>query len=66
MSQKLSFEEAMQRLNLITEILERNDVSLDEAMKLFEEGLQLVNECNETLTGFESKVEELLKQYQGE
>lgn len=64
MSEKLSFEEAMQRLNIITSTLESNEVNLDEAMKLFEEGLQLINECNTTLTTFETKVNELLTQYQ--
>lgn len=66
MTKKLSFEEAMQRLNTITTTLESNEVNLDEAMKLFEEGLQLIKECNTTLTGFETKVNELLTQYQGE
>ena len=66
MSKEVSFEEAMQRLNEITDVLERNDVNLDEAMKLFEEGLQLIKQCNTTLNSFQEKVNELLEQYQGE
>ncbi len=58
------FEEAMERLNAVVATLEKNEVPLDEAIKLFEEGLELVQFCDQKLKSFETKVEELMKDYQ--
>ncbi|MEG0411190.1 MAG: exodeoxyribonuclease VII small subunit, partial [Erysipelotrichaceae bacterium] len=43
------------------ELLEKNEQPLDETIKLFEEGLLLVNECDKQLKTFENKIEELAK-----
>lgn len=58
------FEEAMGRLNDVVATLEKNEVPLDEAIKLFEEGLELVQFCDQKLKSFETKVEELMQDYQ--
>lgn len=58
------FEEAMERLNEVVSMLEKNEVPLDEAIVLFEEGLELVKFCDQKLKSFETKVEELMKDYQ--
>jgi len=58
------FEEAMERLNEVVSMLEKNEVPLDEAIILFEEGLELVKFCDQKLKSFETKVEELMKDYQ--
>ncbi len=58
------FEEAMERLNEVVYMLEKNEVPLDEAIVLFEEGLELVKFCDQKLKSFETKVEELMKDYQ--
>ena len=58
------FEEAMERLNKVVSMLEKNEVPLDEAIVLFEEGLELVKFCDQILKSFETKVEELMKDYQ--
>lgn len=63
MSEKQSFEVAMNRLNTIIGSLERNDISLDESLVLFEEGLRLVKECDGQLKNFEGKVRELMEHY---
>jgi len=63
MNDKMTFEQAMNRLTVIISMLERNDLSLDESIKLFEEGLTLVKECDGQLHGFESKVQELMEHY---
>ena len=42
MSQKLSFESAMQRLNEIVDRLEKEPGNLEQSLALFEEGLTLV------------------------
>ncbi len=46
---KQSFEEAIKRLEQIVEALERGDVPLDEALNLYEEGIQLSRSCGERL-----------------
>lgn len=61
MDNKLTFEEAMNRLDEIVTKLERNDASLDETIKLFEEGLGLVKHCDGQLKDFELKINELSK-----
>lgn len=60
-AQKKSFEESMERLNVIVSELESNEKPLDETIKLFEEGLNLVKDCDAKLKQFESKVDELMK-----
>lgn len=56
----LSFEAALARLDEILGSLERDNVPLDELMKLYEEGVGLLRLCNEQLDGAEQKVK-LLK-----
>ena len=41
MNKELTFEQAFKRLNEITEIIQKNDCTLDEGFALFEEGLKL-------------------------
>lgn len=59
--EKLTFDQAMKRLNEIVASLDKNELELEKAIALFEEGLQLVNFCEEKLKGFEGKIEQLLK-----
>lgn len=61
MATKKTFEQSMDRLNDIVELLEKNEQPLDETIKLFEEGLLLINECDKQLKTFENKIEELAK-----
>ena len=56
------FEECLQRLEEVVNHLERGDVPLEQALKLFEEGVQLSNSCRKELEEAEGKVEILLKQ----
>lgn len=46
---KTTFEEDMQRLEQIVRAMERGDVPLEESMKLFQEGTELVKRCSERL-----------------
>ena len=64
MEQKLPFKQSMSRLEEIIQALEKNEIELEEAITLFEEGLQLVNSCDSQLKNFENKVQELLTAYQ--
>lgn len=55
----ITFEEKMKRLEQITKILERNEVTLDESIKLFEEGLKLSEELDSQLKTYQTKIIEL-------
>lgn len=59
MAKTMTYEAAMQRLEEIAEILERNEISLEESMKLFEEGTKLTAFCKEQLDKAEQKITEL-------
>jgi exodeoxyribonuclease VII small subunit len=56
------FEECLQRLEKIVEQLEKGEIPLEQALKLFEEGIALSNNCRKELEDAEGKVEILLKQ----
>lgn len=57
---KLSFEQAMGRLEEIVGLLERGECGLDDSLKLFEEGAGLAGQCEELLSKAEQKVNLLL------
>lgn len=59
MAKTMTYEAAKQRLEEIAEILERNEISLEESMKLFEEGTKLTAFCKEQLDKAEQKITEL-------
>ena len=56
---KLSFEQSLQRLDEILATLEKDGVALDELMKLYEEGVNHLRNCNEQLDTAEQKVKML-------
>ena len=56
------FEDCLQQLEKIVEQLERGDLSLEESLKLFEQGVSLSNSCRQELEAAEGKVEILMKQ----
>ncbi len=57
---KKTFETALTKLEKITTELEAGDLSLENSLKKFDEGIQLVNFCNTKLEDAKSKVEVLL------
>jgi exodeoxyribonuclease VII small subunit len=63
---KQAFEQSLARLEEIVRKLENANVPLDEAMKLFEEGMQLSRDCQKQLEQAEARVEILLKKAGGE
>lgn len=56
---KLSFEQAMKRLEEIVSTLERGEAPLEESMALFEEGSKLLRQCTVMLDKAEQKVTKL-------
>jgi exodeoxyribonuclease VII small subunit len=55
------FEESFKRLGKIVEKLEGGELSLDEALKQFEEGIRLAKGLNQKIEESRRKVEQLLK-----
>lgn len=57
MSKKITFEESLVRLEEITLKIESGELTLDESLKLFEEGIKLSRFCEKRLTSAEQKIE---------
>lgn len=53
----MNFEEMMRRLDVVVKALENGDASLEDSLKLFEEGTKLIRACSEILTNAEKKIE---------
>jgi len=61
MNQKnASFEGNMQRLEQIVRAMERGDVPLEESLKLFQEGTELVRACNLLLENAQLQVKKIM------
>lgn len=56
MNEELTYEKAMTRLEEIVSLLEKNDMSLDDSIKLFEEGTRLTAFCSEKLKNAKAKI----------
>lgn len=57
----LTYEQAIRRLEEIVTTLESNETSLDDALKLFEEGTRLTSFCNKKLNEAKQKITEIEK-----
>ena len=55
-----NFEDSLLKLEGIVDALEDNDVSLEESVKKFEEGIKLVKDCQKQLKEAELKVNKLM------
>jgi exodeoxyribonuclease VII small subunit len=60
-----NFEESMKRLEEIVRDLEGGDLTLEESLRVFEEGMVLVKFCSEKLEEVEQKVTRLVKESEG-
>ena len=56
---KLTYEQALARLEEIVALLERGEASLEESLALFEEGAKLTKQCTAMLDQAEQKVAKL-------
>lgn len=59
--ENVNFEEAMNQLEQIVSQLERGDVPLEEAIDLFQSGMQLSKLCNQKLAEVERKIEMIVE-----
>ena len=55
-----TFEENMQRLEQIVRAMERGDVALEESLKLFQEGTQLVQQCSKLLDDAQLQIRQVM------
>lgn len=63
MKKQETFEEDLNRLEEITAKLEKEEnISLEETMKLFEEGIGLSKKCNQQIEEAEKKISILIKE----
>lgn len=54
--ENITFESAISRLEEIVKLLEKGNSSLDDSLKLYEEGISLIRFCNKALDNAESKI----------
>jgi len=64
-AQKKNFETSLGSLESIVRELERGDLSLEDSLKLFEDGVRLARECQDRLNQAERRIEVLLRDSDG-
>ena len=62
---KQQFEKKLERLEELVKKLSEEKVSLDEAMKLYQEGMKLGAECFKKVRGVEKDVQQLVEKSEG-
>lgn len=65
-AKELSFEEALTRLEKVVKQLEDGQLPLEEALRLFGEGVELANTCNTQLEEAEQRISMLVTKPSGE
>lgn len=60
-----SFEECLQSLENVVERIEGGELSLEDSLATFEEGVRLVQSCNRKLSDVERRIEVLTKDSEG-
>lgn len=60
-----TFEQSMQRLEQIVRAMEQGEVSLDESLKLFQEGTALASNCAKMLDEAQLQVKKLVQTADG-
>ncbi len=61
-----TFERSLDELEEIVDRLESGEMSLEDSLKLFENGIKLVRNCREKLTSAERRIEMLVKDSNGQ
>ncbi len=56
------FEESLEKLEQLVERMEEGDLSLEDSLKTFEEGIKLTRECQQALAKAEQKVKMLIEE----
>lgn len=61
--EKFNFSEAYKELEQINEWFQKDDIDIDEALKKYERGLELINLCKKRLKEVENKFEDIKNKY---
>lgn len=61
MTNTKTFENSVKELDEIVSKMESGELSLDESLKLFEQGVKLTRACQQTLADAEAKIEKLME-----
>ena len=61
MEKEINFQEELNRLNQIVNDIQQKDVSIDESLKLFEEGNKIIKILQEELKKAEAKVKKIIE-----
>lgn len=61
MAKKQNFEDALNRLEAIARELEQGDISLDDTLQKFEEGMKLAEFCDRKLEDAQKRIDILMK-----
>lgn len=61
----MTFEQNMKRLEEIVRAMERGDVALEESLKMFQEGTELIRTCSQLLDNAELQVKKVLHRDDG-
>lgn len=61
MSNENNFEEQLKRLQNIADSLEKDELGIEDTLKLFQEGMELGRECKKALSDIELKVNKIIK-----
>jgi exodeoxyribonuclease VII small subunit len=64
-SKDFKFEEAIKKIEYIVKRLEEEELELEEAIKLYEEGIYLIKLCEEMLKQAKERVEVIIKEEEG-
>ena len=60
---KMSIEDTFNKLDIIIEKIENDNISIDEMINLYEEGSKLYIECKKKITVAENKIDIIKKRY---
>ncbi|MFH0762339.1 MAG: exodeoxyribonuclease VII small subunit [Candidatus Omnitrophota bacterium] len=63
---EIKFEEALKKLEKIVDDLEKGDLSLDEALKKYQEGIELSRVCSQRLETAKKRIDFLAKNKKGD
>jgi exodeoxyribonuclease VII small subunit len=61
MPKKMSFEDAMKRIEEIVSDLERGELPLEQSLDRFEEAVKLARSCQQTLEAAETRISKLVR-----
>lgn len=64
--EKFNFTEAYQKIEDINKWFQGEDIDLDDAIRQYERGMDLIKKCKDRLKEAENKFEEIKKRYEAE